>query len=84
MMDTFNKKHNTEWKRIHVIMADKDNSTTDIIKGSIPDVAVLICLLHTLRSLITFEKLGITAGQRSACLQMMHKFAYAFSEAKCN
>ena len=82
-MDTF-KKHHTEWKRIHVIMVDKDNSTTDIIKGSIPDAAVLICLLHTLRSLITCEKLGITAVQRSACLQMMQKFAYASSEAKYN
>ena len=28
--------------------------------------------------------MGITAVQRSACLQMMQKFAYASSEAKYN
>ena len=63
----------------------QDISKRDVIKGSIPDAAVLICLFHTLRSLgpeITCEKLGITAGQRSACLETMQKFAYASSEAK--
>ena len=51
MMDTF-KKHNTKWKRIRVIMANKDISKRDVIKGSIPDAAVLIYLFHTLWSLI--------------------------------
>jgi len=63
-------------------MADKDIFERDVIKDSIPDAAVLICLFHTLQSLrqeITCEKLGITAGQRSATMQ---KLAYASSEAK--
>ena len=84
MMNTF-KKHNTDWKRIRVIIADKNISERDVIKGSIPDAAVLICLFHTFQNLrreITCEKLGITAGQRSACLATMQKFAYAFSEVK--
>jgi len=86
MMNTF-KQHNEAWKKIRVIMADKDISERDIIKGSIPDAAVLICLFHTLRSLrreISCEKMGITAGQRTACLEMVQKLAYASSVAKYN
>ena len=58
MMNTF-KQHNEAWNKICVIMADKDISERDIIKSSIPDAAVLICLFHTLRSLrreLTCEK----------------------------
>ena len=84
MMNTF-KQHNEAWKNIRVIMADKDIGERDIIKSSIPDAAVLISLFHTLRSLrreITCEKMGITAGQRTACLEMVQKLAYASSTAK--
>ena len=84
MMNTF-KQHNEAWKKIRVIMADKDISERDVIKSSIPDAAVLICLFHTLRSLrreLTCEKMGITAGQRTACLEMVQKLAYASSAAK--
>ena len=83
MMNTF-KQHNEAWKKICVIMADKDISERDVIKSSIPDAAVLICLFHTLRSLrreLTCEKMGITAGQRTACLEMVQKLAYANSAA---
>ena len=86
MMNTF-KQHNEAWKKIRVIMADKDISEREIIKSSIPDAAILICLFHTLRSLrreITCEKMGITAGQRNACLEMLQKLAYASSVAKYN
>ena len=86
MMNTF-KQHNEAWKKICVIiyMADKDISERDLIKSSIPDAAILICLFHTLRSLrreLTCEKMGITAGQRTACLEMVQKLAYASSAAK--
>ena len=84
MMNTF-KQHNEAWNKIRVIMADKDISERDIIKSSIPDAAVLICLFHTLRSLrreITCEKMGITAGPRAACLVTVQKLAYASSVAK--
>jgi len=86
MMNTF-KQHNEQWKSVRVIMADKDIGERDIIKSSIPDAAVLICLFHTLRSFrreITCEKMGITAGQRTACLEMVQKLAYASSAAKYN
>ena len=66
-------------------MADKDISERDVIKSSIPDAAVLICLFHTLRSLrreLTCAKMGITAGQRTACLEMVQKLAYASSAVK--
>ena len=86
MINAF-KKHNADWERIRVIMADKDICERDVIKSSIPNAVVLICLFHTLRSLrreITCEKLGITAGQKTACLEMLQKLAYACSEAQYN
>ena len=73
MADTF-KKHNAEWKRIRVLMADKDIGERDVLKQSLPNASVLICLLHTLRSFkqeITSEKMGITAGQRTLCLDLV-------------
>ena len=42
MMNTF-KQHNEAWKKICVVMADKDISERDIIKSSVPDATVLIC-----------------------------------------
>ena len=82
MMDSF-KEHNDEWERIRVVMADKDIGERDVIKRCVPNAAVLICLFHTLRSLrreITCEKMGITSGQRTFCLEIIQKMAYAHSE----
>ena len=65
------KKHNADWERIHVIMADKDISERDVIKSSISNTVILICLFHTLSSLrreITCEKMGITACLSEDCL----------------
>ena len=36
MADTF-KKHNAEWKRIRVLMADKDIEELDVLKHSLPN-----------------------------------------------
>lgn len=82
MMEAF-KKHNADWEHVRVVMADKDIGERDVIKQQLPHAAVLICLFHTLRSLrreITCEKMGISSGQRSLCLEMMQKMAYATSE----
>lgn len=84
MTDAF-KKHNDKWNRIRVLMADKDIGERDVLKQSLPDVPVLICLFHTLRSFrreITCEKMGITAGQRTLCLELVQKMAYAPTEAQ--
>ena len=84
MVETF-KNHNDEWKRIRVLMADKDIGERDVLKQSLPNASVLICLFHTLRSFrreITCEKMGITAGQRTMCLDLVQKMAYAMSEAE--
>ena len=62
------KKHNADWKRIRVLMADKDLGDHDVLKQSLPNASVLICPFHTLRSFrreITCEKMGITSGQRT-------------------
>ena len=84
MANTF-KKHNADWKRIRVLMADKDIGERDVLKQSLPNASVLICLFHTLRSFrreITCEKMGITSGQRTLCLDLVQKMAYASSEAE--
>ena len=84
MVETF-KNHNDEWKRIRVLMANKDIGERDVLKQPLPNASVLICLFHTLRSFrreITCEKMGITAGQRTMCLDLVQKMAYAMSEAE--
>ena len=84
MFDAF-KKHNAEWERVRVVMADKDMRERDVIKQSLPNAAVLICLFHTLRSFrreVTCEKMGISSGQRTLCLELIQKLAYASSESE--
>ena len=86
MIDAF-KKHNQEWEKILVIMADKDTGERDVLKQCIPNASVLICLFHTLRSFrreITCEKMGISSGQRSMCLELLQKMCYAYSEMEYN
>ena len=66
-------------------MADKDIGECDVLKQSLPNASVLICLFHTLRSFrreITCEKMGITAGQRTLCLNLVQKMAYASTETQ--
>ena len=82
MFNSF-KNRNDSWNKIRVVMADKDIGERDVIKHCLPDAAVLICLFHTLRSLrreITCDKMGITSGQRTVCLEVVQKMAYAHSE----
>ena len=49
MMETF-KKHNLNWDRIRILMADKDIGERDLLKQCMPNSSVLICLFHALRS----------------------------------
>ena len=84
MFEAF-KKLNPHWSQVRVVMADKDIGERDVIKEQLPSTAVLICLFHTLRTLkreISCEKMGISSGQRSNCLEMLQKLAYATSEAQ--
>ena len=65
--------------------ADNDIGERDVIKPCLPSSVVLICLFHTLRSFqrkISCEKMSITSGQRTLCLELVQKLAYASSEAK--
>ena len=39
MMDTF-KKCNSDWEKVHVVMADKDIGERDVIKKCLPNVSV--------------------------------------------
>ena len=83
MMETF-KKHNLNWDRICILMADKDIGESDVLKQCLPNSSVLICLFHALhrfRQEITCEKMGITSGQRTMCLELVQKMAYASTES---
>ena len=82
MFDTF-KQHNDRWEAIRVVMADKDLKERDIIKQYLPNVIVLVCLFHTLRTFrreVSCEKLGISSGQRTMCLELLQKMAYAATD----
>lgn len=57
MVDTF-KKYNMNWKKIRVVMADKDIGERDILKQSIPSASVLICLFH-IHYVVLDEKLHV-------------------------
>ena len=70
-LSTF-KKFNPQWPEIRVIMADKDVKERDVIREVFPRASVLICLFHTLRTFrqeVTSDKMGITMGQQTMCLE---------------
>ena len=84
MIDVF-KKHNPRSKDVCVVMADKDIKERDVLKACLPNASVLICLFHTLRSLhreVTCDKMGISSGQRTLCLELLQKMAYAPSKSE--
>ena len=49
MVNAF-KKNNKDWHKIRIVMADKDIGEREVLKQCIPNVSVLICLFHTLRT----------------------------------
>jgi zinc finger SWIM domain-containing protein 3 len=82
MLEIF-KERNDKWNYIRVVMADKDIKERHVIKELLPDTSVLICLFHTLRTFrreITCEKMGITSGQRTTCLDTIQQMAYCSSQ----
>ena len=81
MIDTF-KQHNVDWEKIRVLMADKEIGEREVLKLCLPNASVLICQFHTLQSFkreITCEKMGITTGERTLCLELVQKMTYALS-----
>ena len=82
MVNSF-KKHNNRWDSVRVLMADKDMTERVVFASAFPQAKLLICLYHTFRSFrreIVTEKMGITSGQRSMCLEMLQQMAYATTE----
>lgn len=77
------KKHNSCWSSILCIMSDKDMIERSVFREQIPQSKLLICLFHTLRTMrreVSCEKLGISQGERSMCLEILSKMVYARSE----
>ena len=82
MFETF-KAQNAKWCDVKVVMSDKDINEREVIKEVFPDASVLICLIHTLRTFrreVTCERMGITSGQKSMCLELVQKLAYCTSQ----
>lgn len=82
MMSLF-KKHNPNWELVRVLMADKDMTEREVLAESFPAAELLICLFHTFRSFrreVVCDKMGITSGQRTMCLELLQQLAYSTSE----
>ena len=74
------KQHNPEWPSTRVLMADKDLTEREALASEFPSAKLLICLFHTFRTFrreVVMDKLGITAGQRNVCLELLQQMAYA-------
>ena len=74
------KKHNPHWSSTRVIMSDKDFNEREAFSKCFPMASLVICLYHTLRSFrreITCEKMGITSGERTRCLEIIQQISYA-------
>ena len=77
------KKHNSNWSLTQGIMSDKDMTERIVLSEQFPQSKLLICLFHTLRTMrreISAEKLGISQGERSMCLEILLKMVYARNE----
>ena len=77
------KKHNSCWLETRCIMSDKDMTERKTLCEQFPQAKLLICLFHTLRTMrreVSCEKLGITQGERSMCLELLLKMVYASNE----
>ena len=77
------KKHNSRWSSVECFMSDKDMTERHVLSEQFPQSKLLICLFHTLRSMkreVSTEKLGISQGERSMCLEILLKMVYARNE----
>ena len=77
------KKYNENWCLIQCIMSDKDMTERNVLKEELSQAKLMICLFHTLRTMrreVSCDKLGISQGERSMCLELLTKMAYANSE----
>lgn len=81
-IETFKDKH-PSWRKIITIMADKDITEREVIKNSLPNAKLLICVFHTQKSFnreVTTEKVGITSGQRDTAKLIIRKMIYSANE----
>ncbi|KAJ8264587.1 hypothetical protein GJAV_G00151020 [Gymnothorax javanicus] len=77
------KSHNPKAGEIRIVMADKDLTERDIITEELPEVQLLICLFHTMRSFkreVSARKMGMTRDQRMLVLEILTKLVYSRNE----
>ena len=81
------KKCNHPWEKTAVIVSDKDFNERDTFSNCSPSAKLLICLYHTLRSLIrevTCKKMGIISAEWSHCIEILQAIAYSNTEDEYN
>jgi len=64
---------------------DKDMKERTVLKSLFPDLYLVICLFHTLRTFnreIAFDKLGITPNQRDMSKHIFEKLCYSKNETE--
>ena len=77
------KENNENWSNIKCVITDKDMTERSIFKAEMTQVAMQICLFHTLRTFgreVTIDKMNITSTQRTESLKMLEKLSYAADE----
>ncbi|XP_065675633.1 uncharacterized protein LOC136091849 [Hydra vulgaris] len=82
MFEIFKEK-NINWNKILSVFTDKDMAERECIKHAFPQINLLLCIFHVLRSLsreITTSKMNISEAQRLIALKALQKMTYAATE----
>ena len=77
------KEQNPSWKETKVALTDKDMVERRVLKSEMPQIFLLHCLFHVLRTFkreITTEKMEITSAQRTTVLKVLQRITYSPSE----
>ena len=77
------QNHNPSWVKTKTILTDKDLVERKVYGDLFPGASLQLCLFHVLRSMkreIHCEKMGISLGQKNACLEIIQNIAYSFSD----
>ncbi|XP_065654656.1 uncharacterized protein LOC136081280 [Hydra vulgaris] len=82
MFEIFKEK-NINWNKILSVFTDKDMAERECIKHAFPQINLLLCIFHVLRSMsreITTSKMNISEAQRLIALKALQKMTYATTE----
>jgi hypothetical protein len=75
------------WKKVQVIMSDKDKTERKFFKKNFPDAKLQICLFHVFQIFnieVLCKKMSITADEVKISKEYLQKLANALSESDYN